>query len=311
MTRTFEDKPAVRARVPLLVGLCGPSSSGKTFSALRLATGMQRVIGGDVFFIDTEARRGLHYADRFKFRHVPLEAPFGPLDYLACIEHCVARGANVIVIDSLTHEHSGIGGVAHQSEKYLDDKAGDDFKKRDKLKMLSWVKPKRERAQLNARIVQLGINLVCCYRAKDKIKPSETGGSPDKLGWQPETTSDLHYDMTKTFLLPPGCRGVPAQQPVTEAEKRLAKDPAQFEGWFRPGEPLSEDMGERMARWAAGDSAPYTFPRGEHKGKAVTEVPADYLTRLLEDPAVSGPTRAAFEAELERRMEVEAARAAG
>ena len=46
--RTFEDRPATRDKVPLLVGLMGPSGSGKTFSALRLATGIQTVSGGDI-----------------------------------------------------------------------------------------------------------------------------------------------------------------------------------------------------------------------------------------------------------------------
>ena len=78
--RTFEDKPAVRTATPLLVGLIGPSGSGKTFSALRMATGIQRVSGGEVFVVDTESRRSLHYADKFKFRHVEFHAPFGPLD---------------------------------------------------------------------------------------------------------------------------------------------------------------------------------------------------------------------------------------
>lgn len=87
--RNFEDRPAVRERVPLLLGLVGPSGTGKTFSALRLATGIQRVTAGEIFYVDTEARRALHYADKFKFRHVDFKPPFGPLDYLTVIDHCV------------------------------------------------------------------------------------------------------------------------------------------------------------------------------------------------------------------------------
>jgi pantothenate kinase-related protein Tda10 len=44
--RTFEDAPAVRSKVPLLLGLGGPSGGGKTFSAIRMGVGMQRVCGG-------------------------------------------------------------------------------------------------------------------------------------------------------------------------------------------------------------------------------------------------------------------------
>src|SRR6185503_15959759 len=100
MTRSFEDRPATREKTPLLLGLVGPSASGKTYSALRLATGIQRVCGGEIFMIDTEARRGLHYADKFKFRHIAFGAAFSPLDYLEAIEHCTKKGAGVIVVDS-------------------------------------------------------------------------------------------------------------------------------------------------------------------------------------------------------------------
>lgn len=266
--RIFEDKPAVRERVPLLLGLVGPSSSGKTYSALRLAAGMQRVIGGDIFFIDTEARRGMHYADRFKFRHVDFQPPFGPLDYLAAIEHCLNQGAKILVIDSMTHEHSGTGGVMDQAEAWLDQKCGDDWKKRQAMQMLAWVKPKQQRKKLNAAIVQLGLNAIFCYRAHEKIKPVR-GEEPEKLGWQPETTSTLHYDMVQRFLLPPGCDGCPSFFPETDAEKRMAKNPEQFRDWFKPGVQLSEDIGERLARWAAGDASRKPLP-GEAELLAAT-----------------------------------------
>jgi len=130
-TRSFEDRVAIRERVPLLIGLGGPSGSGKTFSALRLATGMQRVTGGEIYFIDTEARRALHYAEQFNFRHVEFKAPFSPLDYLAAIEFCVKKAAGVVIVDSMSHEHEGPGGVLEWHEAELDRMAGDDYKKRD------------------------------------------------------------------------------------------------------------------------------------------------------------------------------------
>lgn len=251
-SRTFEDKPATRERVPLLVGITSVSGAGKTFSALRLATGIQRVVGGDVWGIDTEARRMLHYADRFKFRHIDFKPPFGPLDYLAAIEHAVSHGAKVLVIDSMTHEHSGVGGVMDQVDAWLDDRCGDDEGKRKRLFLLAQVKPKAERKRLNARIVQLGVNAIFCYRALDKIKPVK-GQDPEKLGWQPESTSPLFYEMTARFLLMPGADGKPSFNPEHEAEKLTVKNPEQFRGWFRDGLQLDEATGQRLAEWAAGD----------------------------------------------------------
>src|SRR5262245_49677002 len=131
--RTFESKPAVREQTPLLLGLVGPSGTGKTFSALRLATGIQRVSGGDIFMIDTEAKRGLHYAERFKFQHLSFASPFSPLDYMAAVEHCVSKGARIVLIDSLSHEHEGPGGVLEMHEAELNRLAGDNWEKRNKM----------------------------------------------------------------------------------------------------------------------------------------------------------------------------------
>lgn len=260
MTRAFEIKTATRERSPLIVGITGPSGSGKTYSALRLATGIQRVTGGELFVIDTEARRATHYAEMFRFKHLDFAPPFGPLDYLDAIETCVKAGARVIVIDSMSHEHSGDGGVLDRADRYLDEKAGDDWKRREALKMSSFIAPKRERRILNQRIVQLGgVVFVLCYRAHEKIKMGAKGTNEEKVSkaWTPETTSDLVYDMTQRFLLKPGGNGTPNIAPTEDAEKQLVKSPEQFRGWIK-SEPLTEDLGEKLARWAQGGAGANT-----------------------------------------------------
>lgn len=251
MGRSFEDKPAVRERVPVLVGLVGPSGGGKTYSALRLATGMQRVTGGEVFFIDTEARRALHYADAFRFRHVVFEAPFGPLDYLAAVEHCVAQGASVVVIDSMSHEHEGPGGLLemHASESERLAKAWKTTQ--DKVKMAAWQKPKAERRQLLNRLLQLRVSFVFCFRAKEKLKII-TGQPPVPLGWQPIAGDEFVYEMTVNALLLPGANGVPTWQPSEKAERQMVKLPEFAREWFTNGRALDEATGEALARWAEG-----------------------------------------------------------
>jgi hypothetical protein len=314
--RKFEDKPMRLENDPLLFGIVGPSSSGKTFSAMRLAVGIQRVVGGEIFVIDTEHGRARHYAKRFKVRHIDMEQPFGPLHYLAAIEHCVERGAKTLVIDSMTHEHSGIGGVMDQSEEYLERTCGSDWKRREKMFMNSLIEPKKQRKYLNARIVQLGINAIFCYRADEKIKPV-TGKEPLKLGWQPETTSKLHYDMTLRFLLTPGSGGVPSLNPETPAEKLLVKLPDQFRDFFKQGEPLSEEIGERMARWAQGDRP--TFRAGPDTGQPLADAKPEQLIKYKEACTVALEKRsgaaaddmrahiADIDAEIESRARADAA----
>lgn len=262
--RTFEDKPAKRERVPLLIGLVGPSGGGKTGSALELAHGIQAVTGGDIFYIDTEAKRALHYAEApafsdksksFNFRHLAFGAPFSPLDYLAAIEHCIKRGAKTIVVDSMSHEHEGPGGVLEMHESELDRIAGSDWAKRDKSSMLAWQKPKAERRKLINAVLQYPVNLIFCFRAKEKIKIIP-GKAPEAKGWQPIAGEEFVFEMTLNFLLPPSANGVPEWSPEEKAERQMIKLPQQFRNILTPGRPLSIAVGIELAKWAEGGAMP-------------------------------------------------------
>jgi hypothetical protein len=90
--------PATKAQAKLRAALFGPSGGGKTFSALRIATG----IGGRIAVIDTERGSAAKYADRFTFDTCQL------LDrtiegYLVALDAAAKAGYDVIVIDSLSH----------------------------------------------------------------------------------------------------------------------------------------------------------------------------------------------------------------
>lgn len=249
--RTFEDTPAVREQVPLLIGLVGASGSGKTYSALRVASGIQAVSGGDVFFIDTEARRALHYADKFKFRHLNFGAPFGSLDYLSAIEHCVKKGAKTIIVDSLSHEHEGPGGVLEEHEHEMQRIAAAWKVSQDKASIPAWAKPKMKRRQFLNGILQMQANFLFCFRAKEKIK-IVSGKQPVHLGWMPIAGEELVYEMTLNCLLYPAAGGVPIWQPEESGEKIMIKLPEQFRNIFADRQPLSEDIGRKLAEWAKG-----------------------------------------------------------
>jgi len=256
--RTFTDSVARRERVPLLIGLVGPSGGGKTWSGLELLHGIQEVTGGDIGVIDTEARRALHYAGvtnsvgkPFTFRHLPFEAPFGPMDYLAAIEHLYKAGVRNIMVDSMSHEHEGPGGVLEMHDAELQRLAGDDFGRRAKMTMLAWQKPKAERRALLNAILQMPVNFVFCFRAKEKIK-MQPGKDPLQLGWQPIAGEEFVFEMTLNCLLPPGANGVPEWSPEEKAERQMIKLPQQFRPILTPGRPLSIEVGRELARWAEG-----------------------------------------------------------
>ena len=253
-SRSFVATEAVRESVPLLVGLMGASNSGKTWSSLRLATGIQEVTGGDIYGIDTEARRMLHYADTFKFKHVSFDAPFGSLDYLGAIQHCVKQGAKVVIIDSMTHEHSGPGGYLMTQEAEVERMAGDDYAKRERVKMAGWIKPAKLRGQMISGILQLNVNLIFCFRAKEKTKPVK-GGGIQELGFMPIAGEELLFEQTVNCLLMPKSNGVPTWRSDQMGEKMMMKLPSQFEGIFAENKSLDEATGRALAEWAKGGPA--------------------------------------------------------
>lgn len=302
--RTFEDTLAKRERVPLLIGLVGPSGGGKTWSGLELLHGIQEVTGGDIGVIDTEARRALHYAGvknsagrPFTFRHLPFSAPFGPLDYLAAIQHLVDKGVKNIMVDSMSHEHEGPGGVLESHDAELHRLAGDDYNKRGKMTMLAWQKPKSERRALLNAILQMPVNFVFCFRAKEKIK-LQPGRDPVQLGWQPIAGEEFVFEMTANILLPPGANGVPDWEPVERAEKQMIKLPQQFRDILTPGRPLSVDVGRQLAQWAEGGTPKQSKRQQviqfvDDKKSALT--PDQLQTVKLMIPGAKDPKRDDFE----------------
>jgi len=74
MSYTF--RPATRENTPLIIGIAGPTKSGKTMSALRLGVGLAN--GGTVAMLNAEGPRGHQYADTFKYVACDLMPPFRP-----------------------------------------------------------------------------------------------------------------------------------------------------------------------------------------------------------------------------------------
>lgn len=247
MTVSF--RPAVRENVSLLIGLAGGTGSGKSYSAMRLADG----ISGTAPFavIDTENRRALHYAESFRFDHADLRAPFTPEAYAEAIEAADKAGYPAIVVDQMSYEHAGEGGLLDFQEDELTRMAGDDWKKREACKMSSWIKPKRAHKAMMQRLLQVRAHLILCFRAEAKIEMVKNG---DKWvvqakkslvgldGWIPVSEKNLPYELTASFLVTADAPGIPKPIKLQEQHRKL----------FPLDKPITEESGRLIAAWAAG-----------------------------------------------------------
>lgn len=246
MTRNFESGPARRARMPLMLAIVGASGSGKTLSAILTAEGIQRVQPGPIVVVDTESLRALKHSNSNpdRFIHVPFGEPFGPLDYIDAFKHALKHQPSTIIVDSMSHEWEGPGGVLAQHAAVVAAKG-------DSYKMTAWIKPKADHTAMKHFILQQRCNWVFCFRAKEKVKPKK-GGEPEDLGWQPLGAEDLIYEMDLCALLYPGVDGRPRWKSKLEHEQEMMKLPGWWRSLFASEPQLNPDIGEHLARWALG-----------------------------------------------------------
>ena len=246
-------RPAIRENVGLWINLIAGTGGGKTYSAMRLASGI--CAGKPFAVIDTENRRALHYADQFKFDHAELRPPFRPQAYTDAVVAADAAGYPVIVVDSGSHVWAGDGGVLDWQEEELERMAGNDYAKRERVKMSSWIKPKMAHKQMVQKLLQVKAHIILCLRAEEKIEMVKVDGKlvvqpkqsmTGKDGWIPVCDKNLPFEATCSFLLLASAPGIPHPIKLQEQHKHL----------FPLDKPITEESGKALAQWAAGGSAP-------------------------------------------------------
>jgi hypothetical protein len=266
---------AKREAISLIIGISGASGSGKTMSMMRIARG---IAGTQPFVvIDTETRRSRIYADHFQpWNVLDLEPPFTPARYLDAIREAVGTAAPVVCVDSFSHEHEGEGGLLDMQEAEVDRMAGAnaDYKRREALAMAGWIKPKREHKRLVREFTRLGTHVIIGLRAEEKIEMRRNADGKLEVvpvvvatgagGWVPICEKRLPYELTLSLLVTPSAPGIP--KPI-----KLPED-------LKPMVPLDrvldEEVGARLAKWAAGDgtSEPVDPARAEELTAELVEL---------------------------------------
>ncbi len=275
------DPMTILQPAPLGIGVYGYGGAGKTETALRLAFGIQRVYGGDVFYADTESRKGLAYRKMFPFRYIDFRAPHNALRYIDLIKMFAGR-KGVLVIDTFTEEHDGEGGMI---ETQADAKDG-----KESRTAIAWALAKGQHKKLprELRRALQTIPIIGTWRAEDKTdwnhKDERTGKvSPIPKGEMPIGSPDIPFEMTMHVLMRAGARGVPCLTPNTYGEDIMTKIPRWFDGLFKPGETITEEHGEALARWSMAEATPHRGrPAPTPAGPPVETPGTRILQRLTE-----------------------------
>lgn len=176
-------RKAERKKAKLRLGISGASGSGKTWSALEIATGM----GGKIGMIDTEAGRGELYANDFDYDVYRLEAPYTVDKYISAIKMFENAGYENLIIDSLSHAWMGDGGVLT-----VVDNGGGWFAAGGR-------KGSSQQNALIEAIISSKMHIITTLRAKTEYvmeKNDKGKNEPRKVGLAPIQKDGLEYEFT-------------------------------------------------------------------------------------------------------------------
>lgn len=283
---SFQFKKAERKGVHTILGLMGGTGSGKTWSALELATGLAQ--GKPFAFIDTEAGRALHYADHFDFQHGDLSPPFTPLSYQEAILAAEKAGFPVVVVDSFSHEHAGDGGILDMHDAEIQRLTEGDWQKVNRFKMLAWVKPKAQHKRMVSKLLQLRVHLILCFRAEPKVKmvTVERETKIIDIGWQPISAKGLDFEMSASFMLRNEHPGQVTTGQVDQMDPTgsVVKLPEPLKEIFTGTHLLSRKHGEAVAKWAEGGSeTTKKKPKPNGSSEILKKIGAEFKGRLSRD----------------------------
>ena len=181
---------AERHQVKLRIGLSGPSGFGKTYSALLLAHGITND-WNKIAIIDTENKSASLYSHLGDFNVLSLEEPYSPERYLKAIKLCEESDVEIIIIDSISAEWQGKGGILE-----IHEQLGGRFQ--------DWAKVTPRHQSFIDAIVQSKCHIITTTRRKvDYSLDQDSNGKTKvmKLGMKEITREGFEYELTVNFEL--------------------------------------------------------------------------------------------------------------
>lgn len=248
---SFVFRPAKRENTPLIIGLAGPTKSGKTMSALRLAAGLTSDLDR-IAMLNAEGKRGEQYADWFQktygkqYLNCNIEPPYTPERYTEALLEMKKLNPTVGIVDSASHMHDGPGGLLEYHDKELERLAGTKTgSDRDKYNWTAWIKPKAAENKFIYTMLGMDCPVILCFRAKEKLR-IVPGKQPVDLGWQPIAGDRITFETIFTLVLPPHSKGVP--------DLKLSEMRQPFDTMVPSGKAIDEDLGRKLTEWAKGST---------------------------------------------------------
>lgn len=223
-------RKAQRRAAKIRLGLASPSGGGKTYSALLIAKGLAGS-WDKVAIIDTENGSADLYSHLGDFNVLQLTAPYHPEKYIDAIRECEQAGMEVIIIDSITHEWSGVGGCLELQQIATE-------RQRIKNTYTAWKEITPRHQKFIDAVLQSNSHIITTVRSKTDYLQVEHEGkkSIQKVGMAQVTRDGFEYELTVSLELDVN------HYAVTSKDRTCL-----FEG--KPSFIPSEETGKMLKEW--------------------------------------------------------------
>lgn len=213
----------------LKLALTGLSGFGKTFSSLRIATGMAQELNQKILLLDTEFGSGELYADLFNFDYLSIGPPYSPQAFIDIFNEVERLEYGVLIIDSISHEWDGEGGVLQIAESA--NTSRNPFG--------GWGIATPLHNQFINKLLRLRIHTICTIRQKTAYEVGVTNGkaSPMKVGLGLVQKNSIENEFTILFSLFERGRA------MAEKDRTMTMPP------LTPIE-LDDTVGQQLIRWS-------------------------------------------------------------
>lgn len=250
-------RKATRQKAKIRLGLSAVSGGGKTYSSILIAKGLAKGDLTKVCLIDTENGSGDLYANLGDYNVYPLEAPYSPERYIKAINECEEAGMEVIIIDSITHEWNGKGGILEIHGAMT----GNSF--------ANWAVVTPMHEKFKEAILQSKCHIITTVRRKQDYDMVKDGNKTviQKVGLKEETREGFEYELTVNIELD---------------QKHNATSSKDRTGLFSDQPPFvpSEETGKMILEWCENGSEPIKrdYKSELESAKNLIELQAVYLS---------------------------------